>query len=121
MTEAQEQIALIKRCQFSGNPILRDYIFSIPNGGSRHKLEAVNLGKQGIMPGVSDLMLFYPVAPYHGLFLEMKRRFPIKGQISTKQKEFMRKAAKVGYATEVAYGWEEGYIKLVEYLEGKDS
>lgn len=46
-------------------------IFAVPNGGSRHMLEAVNLKATGVLAGVPDLV----VLDHRGqaLFLEVKK------------------------------------------------
>lgn len=49
-----------------------DLMFHIPNGGSRNKLEAANLKKQGVKAGVPDLFLPVGRGSYHGLFIELK-------------------------------------------------
>ena len=54
-------------------PQYKNLLFAIPNGGSRHKVEAYNLKKQGVVPGVPDLMLATGgPGMYAGLFIEMK-------------------------------------------------
>ena len=35
-------------------------IFAVPNGGSRHVREAANLKRQGVKPGVSDVIVLIP-------------------------------------------------------------
>lgn len=49
-----------------------DLMFHIPNGGSRNKLEAANLKRQGVKAGVPDLFLPVSRGGYHGLFIELK-------------------------------------------------
>ena len=34
----------------------KSFLFSVPNGGSRHKLEAINLKREGATAGVADLI-----------------------------------------------------------------
>lgn len=75
-------------------PTLPDkLIFSIPNGGSRHKLEAVNMKRQGVKSGVSDVILLIPKKGYASLCLEFKTE---KGKQSDEQKEFQRQAEMCG-------------------------
>jgi len=47
------------------------FIFSVPNGGTRHKLEAINLRREGATKGVSDLIVM--LSDGNTLFIEMKR------------------------------------------------
>ena len=49
-----------------------EWLFHIPNGGSRHKIEAGKLKAMGVKPGVPDLALLVPKGPYNGLFIELK-------------------------------------------------
>ena len=65
-TEQQEQMKLHQWCKLKG--LLS---FSIPNGGTRHKLEAINLKKEGLTKGVSDYCV---VLKDVVLFIEMKRQ-----------------------------------------------
>jgi len=57
-------------------------LFAIPNGGSRHRIEAFNLKRSGVRPGVPDLCLPVSRQGYHALYIEMKS---IKGKVSLKQ------------------------------------
>jgi hypothetical protein len=69
--------------------------FAIPNGGSRNKLEAINMKREGIKAGVSDLCI---ILDKKVLFIEMKRppkllksgKLSYAGiSVSDKQKEFL--------------------------------
>lgn len=66
-------------------PHLQKLLFAVPNGGSRHKLEAINLKKQGVRAGISDLIFLYPSFRYSFLCIELKT---IKGKQSDEQKQF---------------------------------
>lgn len=66
-------------------PHLSKLLFAVPNGGSRHKIEAINLKKQGVRSGVSDLIFLYPSFRYDFLCIEFKT---VKGKQSDEQKEF---------------------------------
>ncbi len=114
MAEKDEQIALFKRAQF--NPITRDYMFAIPNGGSRHPIEAVNLKRQGVKPGIPDICLAYPTSKHHGLWIELKRPGPNPGKTTGNQVVWIYRLKEVGYAAHVAYGWEEAWAIITNYL-----
>ncbi len=47
-------------------------LVAVPNGGSRNFLEAVNLKKQGVVAGTSDLILLTPRGGFGCLCIEMK-------------------------------------------------
>ena len=114
MAEKHEQIALFKRAQF--NPVTRDYMFAIPNGGSRHPIEAANLKKQGVKPGIPDIFLAYPTIKYHGLWIELKRLNPTPGILTCNQIMWLDKLKRCGYSAAVAYGWEDAWKKIIDYL-----
>lgn len=64
-------------------------LFAVPNGGSRHKIEAVNMKRQGVTPGVADVILLIPKKGYASLCIEFKT---LSGRQSDEQKEFQRQA-----------------------------
>lgn len=112
-----EQIAIIQWAYHQ--PIPRDYLIAIPNGGSRHPIEARNLKRQGVKAGVSDLFLAYPVSPYAGLWIELKRPSPHKSNVTTAQATWLERMQQIGYAGYVAYGSVDAIQKINTYLQGK--
>lgn len=64
-------------------------IFAVPNGGSRHIREAANLKRQGVKPGVSDVIVLIPKKGFASLCIEFKTS---KGKQSDEQKEFQNQA-----------------------------
>ena len=64
-------------------------IFAVPNGGSRHVREAANLKRQGVKPGVSDVIVLIPKKGFASLCLEFKIK---RGKQSDHQKEFQKQA-----------------------------
>lgn len=61
------------------------FVFAVPNGGSRNLREAVNLKAQGVMAGVSDLIVLLPGKKVY--FIELKNPNG-KGRQSPAQREF---------------------------------
>jgi hypothetical protein len=78
--EADEQKELVSWFRQTYPDVL---IFAIPNGGSRHALEAINLKAQGIVPGIPDLYV-----PEWRLWIEMKRT---KGWELSEEQEKIRR------------------------------
>ena len=64
-------------------------IFAVPNGGSRHIREAANLKRQGVKPGVSDVIVLIPKKGFASLCIEFKTKV---GKQSEYQKEFQKQA-----------------------------
>lgn len=119
-TEAQEQTALFQWAALMEGrwPELR-LLYAIPNGGSRHPVEARHLKEQGVKPGVPDVFLSASRCGYHGLYIEMKRRKG--GRVSVEQKKMILALRAQGYKAEVCRGWEEAKNTICEYLrEGND-
>lgn len=68
------------------------FLFSIPNGGSRHAVEAMNLRAEGLLPGVPDVFI-----PGLRLFLEFKAP---KGRVSEDQEDVAAILICLGYEVE---------------------
>ena len=113
--EADEQQKLFQWVAFirTEHPEV-DLLFHIPNGGSRNKLEAANLKKQGVRAGVPDLFLPVARGKYHGLFIELKYG---KNKTTQKQNEWLAKLNEQGYAVAVCYGCNEASKKIIKYLK----
>lgn len=77
--EADFQIGVVRFLRMAGH-----FVFAVPNGGSRNIIEAANLKAQGVMAGVSDLILLLPKKVY---FIELKNPNG-KGRQSPGQREF---------------------------------
>lgn len=88
------------------------WMFAIPNGGKRF-----NPGKfvaEGVKSGVPDIFLPYPNKGYSGLWIEMKR---LKGGVvSNEQTEFIAHLTSMGYAVNVAFGFEQAKMIIVSYF-----
>lgn len=108
MSERNEQMAF---CHYM--EMLGIYHFAIPNGGSRHPAEAVNLKKEGVKAGVPDIMIPIPRGKYHGLFIEMKYG---KNKPTEKQKEWINLLNDLGYKAVVCYGFESAREVVDDYL-----
>lgn len=119
-TEAQEQTALFQwAAMMQGRIPELACLHAIPNGGSRHPIEAVHLKQQGVKPGIPDIFLPCARGPWHGLYIEMKRRKG--GRVSVEQQRMILALRAQGYKAEVCRGWEEAKNTICEYLrEGKD-
>lgn len=113
--EAREQEALFTwaRLQKGLYPQL-EMLFAVPNGGSRHLLEAANLKKQGVKAGVPDVCLPVPSNRYYGLYIEMKHG---KNKTSTNQDWWIEKLDSYGYMTAVCYSFEEAKDTILKYLK----
>lgn len=109
-----------------GADTVGSFLFAIPNGGSRAKTtarfssEAFRMKREGIRPGVPDLMLAVPKQGYAGLFIEMKRAVKSLSRVSPEQKIWHKRLSDIGYMVIVAYGAKEAMSAICEYLGVED-
>lgn len=102
---------------------LRGLLFAVPNGGARSKATAGKLKAEGVVPGVSDLILLVPQwfttwrgqegCLFAGLCIEMKTA---KGRQSPEQKEWQAKVKSKGYEYAVCRSLDEFMAVVNGYL-----
>lgn len=95
-------------------PDVRRVTFAIPNGGSRHKLEGLNLKKEGVTPGVPDIFMAIPNEKHHGLFIELKSH---SGKLSLNQKNMIRRLEENRYLCKTCYNFDDAKNVLMNYLQ----
>jgi uncharacterized protein YcgL (UPF0745 family) len=117
-TESAEQQTIFEwsRLNYGKYPELEHLFFAVPNGGSRHKLEAYSLKRQGVKSGISDMTLQVARGGYHGLWIELKVG---KNRASENQEKFINEIKKQGYYAEVIWGAENAIDLIKKYLDGK--
>lgn len=113
-SEATEQIGIMAWCraQESVSECLK-YMYHCPNGGSRNKIEAGKLKKQGVKAGVPDLHLPIPKGKYCGLYIELKYA---DGTIQPSQKEWIKAMRQYGHFTCICYEGERAVQVIKEYI-----
>ena len=72
------------------------------------------LKAEGVLAGVADLFLMFPVKQFHGLFIEMKTD---KGRQSESQQEFQTLAESNGYKYVVCRSFEDFKNEILTYLK----
>ena len=114
-SESAEQMAVMRWASYIANrdPRLK-LLFHIPNGGSRHPAEAARFKAEGVRRGVPDLFLPVAVRPWHGLFIELKRKKG--GRVSREQREWIDALREQGYFAQVAFGAEDAIDIIIKYL-----
>lgn len=82
----------------------------VPNGGRRGAREAAELKLAGVKAGVPDVLIFTPAvnAP-KGVALELKST---SGHLAPEQREWLSRLSGLGWATLVAYGYEDALAQL---------
>lgn len=72
----------------------KTFVTHIPNGGSRHAIEAANLKRDGVKKGMLDLAAYWPGG--HGL-LEVKRPGFSPSDVSPEQKALINDLREMGH------------------------
>lgn len=88
-------------------------MFAVPNGGYRNAVTGAVLKAEGVLAGVSDLILLHPSGGYHGLCIEMKTP---RGRQAETQKAFQKRVEGVGYKYALVRSFEEFQSVVIEYL-----
>lgn len=117
-TEAQEQETVFEWAMLMSRQFPElDLLFHVPNGALRDKVVAAQLKRQGVKPGVPDLILPVPRGGFHGLFIELKRKQG--GRLTADQKDWIDRMNDKGYLAIRANGAEEACDFLYKYLSGE--
>lgn len=113
--EEQEQIHVFQwaKLQEGKWPELR-WMFHIPNGGKRSKVEAARFKAAGVKAGVPDICLPVPRGGYHGLYIELKASC---NRATARQNEWLDYLCGAGYRTQICHGFEETVECIKKYLE----
>ena len=103
-SEHQEQKVLVSwfRIQYPNY-----LIFSVPNGGTRNKIEAKKLKDEGALAGIPDIVI---CTPGKTIFVEMKKRKG--GTVSKAQKEIHSLLEDMGYDVIIGYGFSDAMEKI---------
>lgn len=124
MSEHDEQVAVVDWWALQ-YPKIYNCLFSIPNGASlwgnkwQKAKQMQALKAEGLLPGVSDLMLIVPSGEYVGMFLEMKNKNKTRCSVSKTQWDFIQLAREHGYHADWYAGADNAIESLKAYMEGK--
>lgn len=111
--EHRLQVACVRWFRYM-YPEFKKNLFAVPNGGMRSIKTAALLKKEGVLAGVSDLVLALPTEQYHGLFIEMKIK---PNTPTTAQKEFGQAMERTGYKYVVVYTFDEFEALVIHYIK----
>jgi hypothetical protein len=123
--ESSEQVTLmscLRQIPYRGLTV-KDFVFAIPNGGSRGgrraMLQAMRKVAEGLTKGVPDIFCPVPVGNNHGLFIELKKPKEDGGKpsdVKKEQREWITRLRDLGYRVEVAFGWIQARDFLLDHL-----
>lgn len=94
-------------------PNLALLLFAVPNGGRRDAKTGAMMKYEGVLRGISDLILLIPKKGYASLCIEMKTP---KGVQSDGQKEWQREAEKYRNKYVVCRSLQEFIYEVNSYL-----
>jgi hypothetical protein len=104
-----------------------EWIFAIPNGGSRggdpksRAVQGSKLKAEGVTSGVADIFVPWPTPGSHGLYIEMKKpdlkhKTKLSNGASDEQKAFLLAMYYRDYSTAICYTWLEAVEVVIKYL-----
>lgn len=97
-------------------PHLSKVLFAVPNGGQRNRVTGAILKAEGVLAGVSDLLLLHPSGKYHGLCIEMKTP---KGKQQDTQVEWQQEVESQGYKYVLCHSVDEFMNEVQIYIEDR--
>ncbi len=89
------------------------WLYAVPNGGKRSKVEAGIMKAEGVRAGMTDLVLAWPTDRWPGLYIEMKTA---DGRVSPEQKDWAERLTEAGYRHEICRGRLEAIAVIRDYL-----
>ena len=119
-SEHAEQVALFQFAKLSEQTDDRwELLNSSQNGLSASSLRAAIAAKAaGMKKGFPDLTFPVPISPFHGLYIELKRKNGVLSDVKPEQKVWLARLKDQGYYAEVAFGWEDARDQIQNYLLG---
>lgn len=116
-SESVEQTGLFRWAAFErGKHPELELMYHVPNEGKRSKRTGAQLKREGLKPGVPDMVLPVPRGKYHGLYIEMKAT---GNKTTDEQNKWLEALQEQGYRTAVCYGWEVASKVITDYLNLK--
>ena len=109
-TEYEEQIKLAEYLD------MKNYLWChVPNGGNRNAITGAKLKRQGVKPGVPDVLIFdVPQYNWNGIAIELKRSNGRPSDVRETQKEWLGELESRDWQTKIAFGADEA----IDFLEG---
>lgn len=106
------QVSCVRWFRLSYPPLAYN-LFAVPNGGRRDAATGSKLKEEGVLAGVSDLILLMPNQDYHGLLIEMKTP---KGTQTESQREWEKRMNAHGYKYVVCRSLDDFMTAVSDYL-----
>lgn len=88
--------------------------YHCPNGGSRNRIEAIKLKREGVKSGVPDICICEARHGFHGFYIELKVGY---NNPSDNQNNFMKRLESKGYKIAVTKSLDEAISLVEEYFK----
>ena len=99
---------------------LSEFFYAVPNagttGGRRGAIAGSRRRAEGVKSGVPDVECPISAGGFSGLHIELKRLDGVPSDVSPSQKRWIERLRKCGRRAEVAYGCEEAWKIICDYL-----
>ena len=95
------------------HPHLSSLLIAVPNGGRRDAVTGAKLKAEGVVAGVSDLLLLVARGGFHGLCIEMKTP---KGRQQDTQREWQKAVEAQGFRYALCRSVDEFISETDNYL-----
>lgn len=95
-------------------PMYSKLLFAVPNGGFDKAVTRKRMVAEGLVSGVSDLILLVPNDQFHGLCIEMKMP---SGKLSQHQIEWGVFAEEQGYKYVVCHSLVDFMLEIKKYFD----
>jgi hypothetical protein len=110
-SQSEDQIqAKFYQQAYNTYPAIRGLLFSVPNGSTRHPLEAMKLKATGLTPGIPDMILLWAGKAYG---FEFKTTI---GQLSQSQRAIHATWISNGIPVYVVRSCEEAILQLQKII-----
>lgn len=116
--ESKLQCACVRWFRYQ-YPKLSHALFSVPNGAyfaAKGAMEGARMKAEGLLPGVSDMILLQHSGIYGALLIEFKTK---QGRQNDAQKQWQQKMERDGYKYVIVRSLEEFQDAVNSYLGGK--
>lgn len=115
ISEEEEQIVAMDWLRLQ-HPEVAECTWHTANERKCSYYRGYRLKRLGVLKGVSDIFMAWPIGKYHGAFIEVKSK---KGRATPEQLEFLDRMFKKGYYTKLAYGADQVINTMKDYLENR--
>ena len=114
MSEYDEQLTVFEYCHgYGGNVDERLKMLHVIENTKGSGRPAAGAKESA---GVPDMFLAIVIPPFHGLYIELKKK---GGKVSPSQRDWIKRLRSHGYAAEVCYGADMAIATLQQYLSGE--